>query len=555
MPLATPSAIRVPPRGGARRLEWLVIGLLTGLCLALPTHNSTPDAWYYAACVRHGHELAQPHHLLYSVAGGLWLRLLPGTPDALAALKALNALAYGGALLVLRDLLRRVGGPAAPVAGWLLVVGSSFGMLRFATENETYMLPLLLSLLASRSWWRARATGAAGRWLVAGTWAAGAALLHQIHAGWWLGLLAGTAASTLPGAAGMARWRLVLLYGLPALLVPLAYAAALPGWGLPFTPAAYWHFVFRDLYAGQAGAAPSGHTLLLTSISLLRTFGQVHGSGLALLRRWPWAVGGLALLSAGLLVLAGRLGWAARRRAAPTVLVPAPTAQPEVATPGLSAFQADKQPADGRLFWRTHLLILGLQLACAIWAEGNAEFMVMVPALLALLLVSRSIPDPAPGWVLGPALPWVGASLLVWNLTFGLLPAYALRFSNPAPLLARLRRQPAAWWLLRDPNLVLNQLHYRTGQALGPAQVLPAPVLLMRRLGQSPARFRAWLAGRRAAGQPVYTDALGGPQLLDRARLTQGSDDAQFALLAGYHLVRVDSFPTSFGPVYLTEIR
>ena len=40
--------------------------MLTGLCLLLPTSNSTPDAWYYAACVRHGHELLLPYHLLYN---------------------------------------------------------------------------------------------------------------------------------------------------------------------------------------------------------------------------------------------------------------------------------------------------------------------------------------------------------------------------------------------------------------------------------------------------------------------------------------------------------
>ena len=73
--------------------------------------------------------------------------------------------------------------------------------------------------------------------------------------------------------------------------------------------------------------------------------------------------------------------------------------------------------------------------------------------------------------------------------------------------------------------------------------------------GGAASNFRTWLAARRAAGQRVYTDAIGGKRLLDRARLTQGGEDAQRALLAGYQLVRIDSLPTSFGVVYLTEIR
>ncbi len=502
---------------------------MTGLCLLLPTRNSTLDAWYYAACVRHGHELFQPHHLLYNAVGWLWLRVLPTGVDVLAALKVLNALAFGGCLLALWDLLRRLGGTAAPVTGWLLLVGSSFGMLRFATENETYILPLLLSLLASRSWARAIEEDKNRQWLMAGAWAAAAALLHQIHAFWWLALLIGVVA-----AGPVGRWRKVSLYGLPALLVPLAYAAAMPSWKLPFTPLAFWRFVFHDLYAGHAGARPSGQTLLLTIINLIRTFGQVHGSTLALLKRWP-ALGGLALLSVGLMLLAVRKLWQTRQTSAATFPGNVPKGLP-------ASTVAPKQ-----LFWRTHLLALVLQVGCAVWAEGNAEFMVMIPALLALLLVSL------PG--VSTALPWAGASLLLWNLTFGLLPAHALRLTNTAPLLARIQQEPAAWWLLADPNLVLNQFHYNTGQAIGPLNVLPAPALLVQRPGQSPARFRAWLAARRAAGQPVYTDALGGPNLFDRARLTQGGDEAQRQLVAGFHLARIDSFPTSFGPIYLTEIR
>lgn len=118
--------------------------------------------------------------------------------DVLAALKILNAIAFGGCLLVLRNLLRQVGGITAPVAGWLLVVGSSFGMLRFATENETYILPLLFSLLASRSWWRAVLENKYRQWVAAGAWAAVAALFHQIHAFWWLALLLGGYGSEWP---------------------------------------------------------------------------------------------------------------------------------------------------------------------------------------------------------------------------------------------------------------------------------------------------------------------------------------------------------------------
>lgn len=538
MPVSSPpsAALSNHSATSSTRTELLSIGLLTALCLLLPTHNSTLDAWYYAACVRHGHDLLLPHHLLYNAVGWLWRQVLPAAIDTLAALKALNALAFGGCLLVLRSLLRRVGGPAAPVGGWLLVAGSSFAMLRFATENETYLLPLLLSLLASRSAWRAAAseTGLNG-WLAAGSWATGACLLHQIHAFWWLGLLFGIILMPKPARERAAMlWRFVL----PAVAIPLAYTAALPSWHLPFTLSAFWHFVFHDLYAGHAGAAPSGLTLLLTGINLVRTFGQVHGSTLALLRQWP-ALGGVLLLLSGWLAVAACWQLWGARRSQPRHLAGSPAPAPLLLPAPAHAF--------GVWFQRTHVSILILQLACAIWAAGNAEFMVMIPALLALLLVRRP-------WAARP-LYLLGAALLLWNLSFGLLPSHLLRLTNTAPILARMEREPAAWWLLTDPNLVLNQLHYRTGNPVGPPTILAAPAQLARRPEWSAARFKTWLAGRRAAGQRVYTDALGGSQLLDRARLTQDGEDAQRALLAGYQLVRVDSLTTSFGRVYVTEIR
>ena len=546
---ATASDFSLPvarANAGPKRREWAVIVGLTLLCLLLPTQNSTADAWYYAACVRHGHELLLPHHLLYNVVGWLWMKVLPASIDTLAALKALNALAYGGVLLVLRSLLRRVGSKAAPVAAWLLLVGSSFGMLRFATENETYILPLLCSLLASRSAGRA-ATGETGRrgWLWAGAWAAGAALLHQVHAFWGLGLGLGILLfrfgvnSETDSLGG--RWRAAGLFALPTLLlVPLAYAAALPGWQLPLTLSNWWHFAFRDLYAGQTGAVPSGATLLLAGISLVRTFGQVHGTTLALLRQPALAGVGLLCLGAGVWALLEL--WQARQRPRPAAVLTTPATPAAPAAPVAAA-------EDGRWFGRTHWLVLALQLACAVWAAGNAEFMVMVPALLALLLVRHR-------WPARP-LYLAGAALLGWNLSFGLLPAHRLRLTpDIAPLLTRIQREPGTYWLLTNPNLALNQLHYHTGQAVGPATIWPAPAQLARRRAWSVGRFRSWLAVRRAAGQRVYTDALGGARLLDRAELTQGGADAPpQALLAGYELVRVDSLFTSFGVVYLTEIR
>ena len=524
-----------------RRTQWAVAGAVAALCAALPTRNSTADAWAYAAQVRYGHELLLPHHLWHSAAGWAWVHALGALgrhPDALAALKLLNALAAGALLAALGGLLRRVGGAAAPVAAWLLAVGGSFGLLRFATENETYVLPLLASVLASAAW--ARALDApAGRarvrlLLLAGTWAAVGALLHQVHFWWWLGLLAGSwwgppagraAAAAAAPAAGGAPWRRALWFGLPAaLLWPLAYAAALPAWGLPLTPDALWHFGLHDYYSGTAGHGPLGHGLLLTGIGLVRTLGQVHGYLGPLLRRWP----ALALVAAGCAALGFYALATARRarRTEPLPVRPTPT---------------------GRRAAAVHALIFGLQLAFAAVSDGNAEFMVMLPALAAVVAVGTG----GARWP-GRAVAAAGGALLAWNLAFGLLPLHFLVFQNTAPLLACLRARPRARLLLADPNLLLNQWYYQTGRPAPPPQVLPAPARLVQRLG-GPGPARAWLNAQRQAGHPVYTDLVGNDRPFDRARLTTGAADA--ALVAGLAAVKMDSAATFFGPYYLSELR
>jgi hypothetical protein len=492
-----------------------VAGLLTAICLALPTRNATGDAWYYAACARWGQELWQPHHLLYNGIGHLWLRLVGATGPApvgllaLTWLQMLNALAAGACLLVLARLLWRAGTPSGAVPAWLLLVGSSFGMLRFATENETYILPLLLALLASLAWAQALYTGATRYpWLVlAGLLAAGAGLVHQLLVWWWLGLLLG-----LRPWRGRPALRAALSYALPMLVVPISYALVAPG-GV----AGIARFALHDYLTGGAKVELGGRSIVLTAISLVRTVGQVHGSLLPLLGRWPWVLGSIGIASL-IVGVYGLLGWRQVRA------LPVPT--------GASPARAVR---------RTHALIGVLHLGFAAQAAGNAEFMVMLPALAAVALAG------------GVLVAWprrrvaaAGAALLAWNLAFGLVPAAYLDYSGSGPALrARVLRQPGAWFLLRDPNPLRNQLHYYTGQPVA----APRIVGLAR---PDSAAFRAWLATRLAAGDTVYTDALGGYQPFDRARLTLG--DAATRLLAGFPAQRVDSFPAFFGPRYLSRL-
>ncbi|MFY7847612.1 MAG: hypothetical protein ACOVSS_01005, partial [Bacteroidia bacterium] len=115
------------------------------LYLLLPTTNPSLDAWGYAADIRWNGELWSAHHLLYN-AWGRWLTGLFGTEYTLRLMQANNAVFATAALWCLRTVLQRVN-PAFSTAG-LIFTGASFGFMRFAVENETYIMPLFFGMVA-----------------------------------------------------------------------------------------------------------------------------------------------------------------------------------------------------------------------------------------------------------------------------------------------------------------------------------------------------------------------------------------------------------------------
>ncbi|HYE02514.1 MAG TPA: hypothetical protein VD963_04690, partial [Phycisphaerales bacterium] len=299
-------------------------------------------------------------------------------------------------------MLRGAGAEERLLAPLLLLVGASFALLRFGTENEVYLAPLLVSLLGSAAWVQWVQSRRVGWLLLAGTLTAGACLLHQIHFWWWLAL------GLVTWWGKPLRWREAVAYALPALLVPAAYLVAAAHEGYPLTPTGLVEFILHDYVVNGATPTTGPKNVLLTAINLVRSFVQVHGSGLALVKRHP-ALALVPLAGLGLLWRA-RGAWAGRRAG------------------------SERE----RLVARGHAWALGLHVLFAAINEGNAEFMVMVPPLVAVLAAARG------RWRAGALWP-AGAALLLWNVAFGIGPGHWLDFGTaPGPLVARVRDEPAA---------------------------------------------------------------------------------------------------------------
>ncbi len=263
------------------------------------------------------------------------------------------------------------------------------------------------------------------RWLfLAGLCAAMAILYHQLHLGWWLGLAWGI--WRLHGMKGL--WR----YSLPAIWIPVGYGLAFFSTHSATNSSTFTQFVLSDFYEGSASVGISPFSLVLTGINLIRSFVQVHGTVWQQLSEMPW------LWCLPLMLL----GWG----------ISLGISRPWQRPPSADYWQERWR----RIFTLIALIHLGL----AFLSAGNAEFMVMLPFLVPIV-ISRWIR--LRGWAVG-----VGAFvLLIWNIIFGVWPQHTKDYYQHGQLVELIRQKPQAGYLLRDKNEIENRLYFETGLSQG----------------------------------------------------------------------------------------
>lgn len=458
-------------------IHYTFIAILAGLVyVLLPTANSTLDSWGYAGAVRWGTDLFSPHHLLYNAFGWLVFQAASvlGEIDALALLKVLNGLVAGACLYVLGKILTKRGVAKKEVVNWMLFAGGSFGLMRFAVDSETYVMPLLLSLAgsycvffypknkSSRDSVRAFCKTPL-QLILGGLLLASACLFHQLHVWWWLGILVGVFFSK--------GWKSALYYAVPAMVVPLAYGLVV--WrelGEVPDVEALLSFVLHDFAREDVQVDLGLKSLLLTPVSLFRTFFQVHGSVWLFLQKLPL----LWLTVLGTVFCVGK----ALLRKWPIIFF--------------------KQSGD--TFSNTHALILILHFLFAMLSHGNAEFMVMIPFLIPLAAGT--------GFRIAPkTVVWLAAAMWIWNLSLAIVPQHFASIHDDAAVAEQIYQEPNAHFILANKHTVANQYYYHYGDTL------------YQRLHDFPPRDPERLCALQALGVAIYSDVPDRPVLLSRGSM------------------------------------
>lgn len=324
-------------------------------------------------------------------------------------------------MFILHGILRKL---SVRFSGYfVLLIGACYGYMRFSTENETYILPIFLSLMGSYFFLQYLNGERIQKLVLSAIFFSAAALFHQIHILWFSGFF-----MALFQISGTKKYRDVSIFlGTGSLVVILVYVVYYSS--LPFTARnGIVEFVLKDVYAGRVHTGISFNNVLLTPISFVRTFIQVHGYMIKMFGLYPI----LVLLPLCLSIIL----W--------------------VCVKAIFKFSTYTKHGN-RIISRAILYSFALHFLFAFYSVGNAEFMVMLP-LLAILWLCLNFNLPTKPFL------YIGLMLLIWNVVFGLMPNYHYDLDGNSKLSSLVIRDLNKPWLLSEPQKIENIIFYQTGE-------------------------------------------------------------------------------------------
>jgi hypothetical protein len=397
-----------------------------------PNKNLSSDSYGYAIGIRSGDDLFSPHHLLYN-----WLYYYLSLPirwlfpnlDVLKLCTIFNALATGGILLTTAFILRKLKVANAQRVLWLLFIGFSFGIWRFSLENESYLIGGLFSLLGSNCFLNYLRRPAKSSLAYAGLFASFGILMHQIQLFWWLGLFVAC-------LLFLKKKQSVLYFLLPTLILPIAYVLVfLHTQGQTLSAGNMLAYLLHDYIHGNASVRLAlRDQILFIGVACVRTFLQVYPYILILLKNnivyfLPLAATVLYAIFS-LKIIVGKRSTMFKKIPLRSVMV--------------------------KGFVWAHIWIAVLQAGFAFYSSGNAEFMIMTPVLMALVIAPKLRVNNQ--WFAATV-----ATMFIWNMMYGAYPMFNYKLIDQSEKVAYLQAHPEARFISLT-NLIQNQNEYLGGR-------------------------------------------------------------------------------------------
>ncbi|MDD4683711.1 MAG: hypothetical protein PHD45_00580 [Bacteroidales bacterium] len=452
-----------------KNYSWLIIiyfGLIYFLFLS---NNPTSDSYSNAFSSITGLELFRPHHLLYSGLGYLiYLPLQSLDIDPIKIFQFVNVLFAMGCFIVFRVIMHRIHSNEKLIASSIVFLGACFGFQRFAIDNECYIIPLFFTLLAINFVQSFLIRNRDYKVILSALTLAIGCLFHQIVIFAWL-------ASFLIFIFN-GRRRYILQYFLISLIIPIVYIIVVYYQEGSVGINAIMNFVFHDYKNSNAEMPILSNVILLSAISFFRTFIQVHGYVFEIISLFPLISSLVISIALGFLVYGIIYLFRLKKRQ-------------------LTVFQE-------RRFVRYCWGMFILYFAFAAFSNGNAEFMVILPFLIILLLVYYFE-------YLSRALFGLGIFMYVFNLFFALIPMANMKLNSNEEIVNLMIDQPNAVFVLKDKVAVENIYAYK--------QRKENVGVTFRASEVSQEKFDSWLKENKT----IYTDYFEEKDLTSRATIAK----------------------------------
>lgn len=477
-----------------KNYEYIAFILLGTVFICIPNQNANIDSWYYAACVKHGFNLINSHHLLFNFWGSLFHKFLSffsSKVTAIESLNLLNAISATLTLFVLNQLLKILGQNKEAALLLSLSAGVCFGFMRFATDAETYILPILFSLLATYYYFQAKRSLFIG---LSAFFSVVAVCTHQLHIWWTLAIYIGVLLNKDYSKNNRIFYSLILFSGVIVYFLVYYFSSK---------NSTFLNFILGEYNQGNAGIDLSLKALILTLINSFRTVFQVHG--LIYHFALKHLLGSLIIIFLEIFII----GIIASKRK------------------HLFIFIRQTENISSKYIF---VIAIIFHLAFAFLSSGNAEFMAMLPILFVLYLgTSFKIQANKIAFL----IPLV---IFIWNLNFGLIPS---RFENTNHANTQTnftQNHKKDYFIWSNKPLVENILTYQNGfyETYNFTKIDSIPALLARDI-------------------KIFTDLKNEQTHFSREAIL--NNELKLKTLNEFNLIKVDSFMNLYGTNYIYQIK
>ena len=345
----------------------------------------TGDGWGYA-CEILKHDYFSPHHILYkpfvAFCSTPFDQFFPFL-SPIVFYSQLN-LIWGAISLYILFLILEIINPSNEKNIWaMMFVAFGFGFIRYSGENETYILPILFSLLGT--FFHFKKANKFWTYLFLSI----AVLFHQIHIFWLLGF-------GISEIIQKKNWKPLLISCFAIVLFYIGYAI--------HYQITWYTLPFYDVQQRQVTTSLGIKNILFTPINFIRTFIQIHGDILLIINIYKIYIFSISGILITILLLNFK----------------------RVIKYFQSLHSLSLKKTKGSITISNPLIIvILLHFSFAFYSEGNAEFMVMLPMLMIIWFSQSNL-------LHFQLVKGLTIFIAIWNTLFFIIPSQQYDFKGIA---------------------------------------------------------------------------------------------------------------------------